>query len=97
VRRLRAAAVRIRAAAAAAARQAMALTRRQGACVPLVILGPVLPFTPQPPPRRVGPWRPRIRPELRTIRERLIIHYITADVPVAAFLAVHGWPVEGAW
>jgi hypothetical protein len=97
VRRLRAAAARIRAAAAAAARRALALSGRQGACVPLPMLGPVLPLTPPPPPRNMGPWRPRIRPELRTIRERVVIHYITADVPVAAFLAVHGWPVEGAW
>jgi hypothetical protein len=59
--------------------------------------GPLLPFTPPPPPRTMGPWRPRIRPELRTIRERVVIYYTLADVPVAAVLAVTGWPVEGAW
>ena len=56
---------------------------------------PALPFTPPPPPRKVGPWRPRIRPELRTIRERVVIYYLTADVPVAATLALAGWPVGG--
>lgn len=55
--------------------------------------GPVLPHTPPPPPRQSGPWRPRIRPELRTVRERVIICYALADLPVAAFLAVNGWPV----
>jgi hypothetical protein len=95
--RLLTAAARIRAAAVAAARRILAARSWPSGREPLPMLGPVLPSTPPPPPRNMGPWRPRIRPELRTIRERVVIHYITADVPVAAFLAVHGWPVEGAW
>ena len=91
--RLRAAAARMVAAAAWAARRARALYWQQTRAAALPILGPVLPFTPPPPPRRLGPWRPRIRPELRTIRERVIIYYLTADVHVAATLALAGWPV----
>ena len=95
--RLNAAAARFRAAAAAAFRRAWSSLIGAGVCVPPTILGPVYPSTPPPPPRRVGPWRPRVLPQLRTVRERVVIYYITADVPVAAFLAVHGWPVDGAW
>jgi hypothetical protein len=97
MRRLLAATARIRAAAAAAARwRPVSYTERKCGRPP-VTLGPLLPYTPPPPPRRLGPWRPRIRPELRTIRERVIIFYTLADVLVAAVLAVSGWPVEGAW
>ena len=63
------------------------------ACVPDPMLLGVLPFTPPPPPRKVTVWRPRIRPELRTMRERVIIYYARADLPVAAVLALAGWPV----
>jgi hypothetical protein len=93
VHRITAAAARIRAAAAAAARWAMVAAMGASVIAPPTILGPVLPRTPPPPPRQLGPWRPRIRPELRTVRERVIIYYLTADVPVAAALAVAGWPV----
>ncbi len=85
------------AAAAVAAYRARRPLLVAGGPLPPPILGPVLPFTPRPPLRLVGPWRPRIRPELRTIRERVVIYYTLADLPVAAFLAVTGWPVEGAW
>lgn len=94
--RLRAAAARIQAAAAWAARRALAYPGTTTTGQPVPILSNVLPFTPRPPRRVVGPWRPRIRPELRTIRERVIIYYLTADVPVAAALALAGWPVGGA-
>lgn len=95
--RIRAAAARIRAAAAAAARMALGSRGPRELAGPPATLSNVLPFTPRPPRRVVGPWRPRIRPELRTIRERVIIYYAAADVPVAAALALAGWPVGGPW
>lgn len=97
MRRLLAAAARIRAAAAAAARMALGSRRFRESVAQLPSIGHLLPFTPRPRPRVMGPWRPRIRPELRTIRERVIIYYAAADVPVAAALALAGWPVGGPW
>ena len=91
--RLRAAAARALAAAALALR---ARRRSLGIGKPVsrqAVTVYVLPPTPPPPPRRIGPWRPRIHPELRTLRERVVIYYVTADVPVAATLALAGWPV----
>lgn len=93
MRRVLVAAARMRAAARGAARMALGSRRSRESVGPPAILSGVLPFTPKPPPRPPAAWRPRIRPELRTIRERVIIYYLAADVPAAAVLALAGWPV----
>lgn len=96
MRRTIAAAARIWA-AAASARWRLARVRAPLATLrPLPPMGVVLPFTPRPPAPATSVWRPRIRPQLRTVSERVIIAYVLADVPVSSYLAVHGWPVLGA-